>query len=353
MPGVPQTNNSVMTALVTDDEVKFDKLAALYDLKSYKYDQYESMIADNVCDAVYIATPNFLHKEFAIKALEKGVHVLLEKPMATSVEECEEICAAATKGNAKLMIAYRLHFEECTLKVIDRVRSGDFGEPVAFTSVNTQPLDKDNHRAKHGFDEGPMADVGVYCINAARNLFAAEPIEITAVGVKTRPELKMQHDTISVIMKFPDNKIASFNTSYALALENYYTIVGTSGSVTVKPCFGYGPGTEISYEATIDGKKESKSFSEVDQFAGETEYFSDCILNNVDPEPNGEEGLMDVRILVAVKKALETGQTQILDPKRREKRTTLDQVKKKKQATPPKEYIGREAEDPAKPLHEQ
>jgi len=348
MPGVGQTNNSVMTALVTDDQVKFDKLASMYNLKAYKYADFEQLLNDDICDALYIATPNWMHKQFAVPALEKGYHVLLEKPMEVTVEDSEAINEAAKKSGAKLMIAYRLHCEPGTLTVIDRVRKGDLGETKIFSSVFSQPLKSDNHRAKHGFEAGPIPDMGPYCINAARNLFGTEPVEITASGFKTRSDLKLEHDTISVLMRFPEDKVAQFTCSYSPDACEYYTIVGTKGYLTVSPAFLFGPGMKIAYKGKIDGKEESKTFNEVDHFGGETEYFSDCIINNTPVEPNGEEGIMDVRIICAIKKALETGQPQRLAPiHRTTKRATLEQIKEKKQSTPPKEFIGRDAQEPS------
>ena len=130
---------------------KRDKLGKDYKLKTYSYDQFPLLLETDECDAFYIATPNNMHRKFAVPALEHGYHVLLEKPMEVSVEDCQAILDAQTKSGAKLMIAYRLHHEPGTLDVIDRVRKGDFGDPRIFSSVFTQDLKPENHRAKHGF----------------------------------------------------------------------------------------------------------------------------------------------------------------------------------------------------------
>ncbi len=138
-------------------------------MKSYSYDQFSQALEEGQCDAFYIATPNNQHGKFAVPALEKGCrhwfsydlnrssqlfvvgyHVLIEKPMEVSVEDCEAILAAQKKSGAKLMIAFRLHHEPGTLDVIDRVRKGDFGDPRIFSSVFTQDLKPENHRAKQG-----------------------------------------------------------------------------------------------------------------------------------------------------------------------------------------------------------
>ena len=139
-----------MTVLCSDDAEKRDQLAKQYNLKSYFHDEFDKMLDANECDALYIATPNFLHIKHVVPALEKGYHVLCEKLMGCSVEECEAMIAAQKKSGAKLMMAYRLHCDPRNLEVLDRVRKGDFEDPRIFITMHTQFLRPDNHRALHG-----------------------------------------------------------------------------------------------------------------------------------------------------------------------------------------------------------
>jgi len=350
MPGVGQTSNSVLTVLVSDDAEKREKLGKEYNLKSYTYDQFSQALEEGHCDAFYIATPNNQHRKFAVPALEKGYHVLLEKPMEVSVEDCEAILDAQKKSGAKLMIAYRLHHEPGTLEVIDRVRKGDFGDPRIFSSVFTTTLKAENHRAKQGFDAGPVPDLGVYPINAVRNIFGLEPTEVTAIGFKTpgREFLQMEHDTINVTLRFPGDRIAQFVVSYAAAFSEGFRVVGTIGEIEVNPSYSFGSGVKIAYKEKINGKENSKTFPETDHFGGETEYFSECILNNVDPETDGEDGLNDVRVVVAIKDSLKgNGKTIKLDAKQRNKRATLDQAKTLPLAKEPKALVGRDSQKPS------
>ncbi|CAF1111446.1 unnamed protein product [Adineta ricciae] len=352
IPGVGQTSNSVVTILVSDDPEKRDKLGKEYNLKSYSYDQFSQALAEGHCDAFYIATPNNQHKKFAVPALEQGYHVLLEKPMEVTIEDCEAILAAQKKSGAKLMIAYRLHHEPGTVEIIDRVRKGDFGDARIFSSVFTQDLKPENHRAKQGFDAGPIPDMGPYPINAVRNLFGSEPTEVTAIGFKTpgREFLKMEHDTINVTLRFPEERMAQFVVGYAATPTNCYKVVGTKGEVEVNPAFMFGSGVKIACKTTINGKEDSKTFPETDHFGGETEYFSECILNNVDPEADGHEGLNDVRVIVAIKESLDgKGKTVKIKSEQRSKRPVLEQVKKLTLGKEPKNFIGRDAQ---KPSHE-
>jgi glucose-fructose oxidoreductase len=75
-----------------------------------------------------------MHAEYAVRAARAGVHVLCEKPMAVTAAECERMIRACRERRVKLMIAYRLHFEDVTLRVIDLVRKGRIGEPKFFNS---------------------------------------------------------------------------------------------------------------------------------------------------------------------------------------------------------------------------
>ncbi|UJR30130.1 hypothetical protein I4U23_017671 [Adineta vaga] len=350
MPGVGQTSNSELTVLVSDDAEKREKLGKEYNLKSYSYNQFSQALAEGHCDAFYIATPNNQHRKFAVPALEQGYHVLLEKPMEVSIEDCEAILEAQKKSGAKLMIAYRLHHEPGTLDVIDRVRKGDFGDPRIFSSVFTQDLKPENHRAKQGFDVGPIPDMGTYPINAVRNIFGLEPTEVTAIGFKTpgREDLKMDHDTINVTLRFPGDRVAQFVVGYAAAGADCYKVVGSKGDITVNPAFMWGNGVKIAYETKINGKEDSKTFPETDHFGGETEYFSECILNNINPEADGDEGLNDVRVIVAIKESLDgNGKTVKIKSNERKKRPVLDQAKKLSLAKEPKIFIGRDSQKPS------
>ncbi|MBW3672187.1 MAG: Gfo/Idh/MocA family oxidoreductase, partial [Acidobacteria bacterium] len=135
------SRNSELSALVSDDKEKLRKLGKKYDVaNSHGYDDYEALLASGEIDAVYIALPNSLHKDFAIKAARAGVHVLCEKPMAVTAEQCRAMIDAAEANGVKLMIAYRLHFEKINMEVAELVRRGVIGEPRFFASSFSQSV---------------------------------------------------------------------------------------------------------------------------------------------------------------------------------------------------------------------
>ncbi|GAC1359860.1 MAG: hypothetical protein NVSMB3_07600 [Acidobacteriaceae bacterium] len=324
LPGVEHTGNSEVVALVSGHEEKAEKVGEKYGIKRQcSYEEIGTLLGSGEVDAVYLATPNFDHVQLAVQTLEAGVHLLLEKPMAVSVEECERIVAAAEKSGAKLMIAYRLHHEPGTLKAIERVRDGEIGRVKFFSSSFSQPVSGQNHRAKHGFWAGPVPDMGPYPLNMVRNLFGAEPIEVFATGVKTDERFNFE-DMVAVTLKFEKARVASFVLSYNGGDVDDYRIVGEKGDLYSNPA--YQVGSSIEHELTVDKKKSSESFKTTDHFGGELKYFSECILEDRRPEADGEEGLLDVRVLAAIERALATGEVQRLEPYHRSRRPQPEQV---------------------------
>lgn len=326
LPGVEHTGNSEVVAFVTGHEEKAARVGEKYGVNTiYTYDEYDQLLASGTIDAVYLATPNFDHVDLSVRTLDAGLHLLLEKPMAVSVEECERIIAASERSGAKLMIAYRLHHEPGTLRAFETARSGQLGQLRYFNSSFSQPVNYQNHRAKHGYWAGPVPDMGPYPINTARNLFTAEPIEVSAMGTRTDPErFRDFDDQVAVNLRFPGDRMATMLMSYSGADLDDYRIVGTLGDLYSNPAFGLG--AAMKHEVTISKSKSTESFPKTDHFGGELKYFSDCILKNQHPEADGEEGLLDIRVIAAVERALQTGEPQKLAPYVRKRRPTEAQV---------------------------
>jgi len=290
--------NSKLVAVVSDDRTKRRELTRRYRLEhAFSYDQFENCL--NEVDAVYIALPNSMHAEYTIRAARAGVHVLCEKPMAVTVRECQQMIAACRQARVKLMIAYRLHFEAVNLAAMDLARRGELGDLKFFTSSFSMTVRRGDIRTKREYGGGTLYDIGVYCINAARNLFRAEPTEVSAVSINSGlRSLAGIDETTAATLRFGDERVATFVTSFNAADVGVYRIVGTKGHLHADPAYEYAEGLE--YTVTIDGRKRTKRAGKHDQFAPELLYFSDCILNDTRPEPSGEEGLQDVRIVEAL-----------------------------------------------------
>jgi len=348
MPGFDHTGNSEITALVTSDPVKAKELGKKYGVEAaFHYEQFQDALASGTFDAIYLATPNWRHAEFIIPALKAGIHVLTEKPLEVSTSKCKEILDAEAMSKAKLMVGYRLHFEPATLDTIDKIRSGLLGNLHLFASTFSQLVDADNHRVKNGKLAGPVFDMGPYPVNAARYLFEDEPTEVvSAVGIK-HPESGFPqdfYDTVAVTLRFPKNRIAQFNLSYFGNPSDSLIVVGAKGTLQLAPAYTFGKG--LTQIITLGEKKEEHSFKNTDHFGGELKYFSDCILKDESPEPNGEEGFADVRVLEGIMTAIESGKAVELPPFRRSQRIDTEHQKMTLRAVSTPDLV--HAENPGK-----
>src|ERR1700730_11671936 len=134
LPAFKNAPNSELFALVSGDSDKLEKWGRKYGLEHLYSDEDYSRALSNV-DAVYLALPNHLHREYAVRAAAAGVHVLCEKPMAVTTEDCEDMIEAAESNGVRLMVAYRLHFERANLEAVEAVNSGKIGEPRIYDSI--------------------------------------------------------------------------------------------------------------------------------------------------------------------------------------------------------------------------
>lgn len=342
LPAFKPAKNSELTALVTDDPIKAEELGEKYQVsQTMGYSGYDGLLRSGFIDAVYIALPNNMHRDFTVRAARAGIHVLCEKPMADSVAECEEMIHACEKNDVKLMIAYRLHFEPANLKAIELVKNGEIGEPRIFSSVFSQQVADGNVRLKRGMGGGPLMDMGVYQINGSRYLFQAEPFEVFGIGANSGDKRFSEvHETATGILRFPGDRLAVFTCSFGAATADAYQVVGTKGELRLEPAFDY----HTSYKLTtkINDKDKESSFDQVDQFGAEIEYFSTCILNNAEPEPSGYEGLADVRIIEALLESMRSESPVTLAPFEKKSRPG-EQHKFKKAPIEPEELIRAEA----------
>ncbi len=316
LPAVATTGNSRLRAIVSGSPETAKRLAAFHDVPEVlPYADYDRLLASDRIDAVYVALPNDLHADFAIRALKAGKHVMVEKPLATTLAESKAITAAARDSGAFLMTAYRLHCEPGTHAMLGALRSGRIGDPVYVAATFGFQTQAGNHRLKAGHWGGALPDVGVYCLNATRHVFAAEPLAVQAMASRPAGDARFAEidASLAVTLRFPGDRLAQFFCSFGSALSETLRVIGTTGEMILDPAFRF----ESTMRLTIrqDGGETVETFPQVDHFAGQIAYFSDCIAEGHPPAPDGEEGLADMRALLAIDQAARTGETITLAPR--------------------------------------
>jgi glucose-fructose oxidoreductase len=300
------SRNSEIGALFSEDAAKLRNFGKTYGVENlYSYDEFEQGLREADIDAVYLALPNHLHETYTVRAARERVHVLCEKPLAVTAKQCKRMISECRRNKVKLMTAYRLHFEPANLEAIGILQSGQLGEPRIFGSLFSFQVAPGNIRLKTRDGGGTLYDIGTYCINAARYLFRDEPLEVLAITAAGRDRrFKEIEETTSAMLRFPKDRLATFTCSFGVAEESRYEVLCTKGAIRVSHAYEYVYPIEV--EIFQDGQTRIHTHKRRDQFAPELIYFSDCILQNREPEPGGVEGLADVQIIEALYRSART-----------------------------------------------
>lgn len=214
----------------------------------------------------------------------------------------------ASRGQAQLMVAYRLHFDEANLRMVELANSGRLGHIRIFHSLFTQQVKAGDTRLKVDIGGGPLLDIGIYCINAARYLFQAEPTEVFAAASRTgESRFREVPEMHAVIMRFPEDRLATFVSSFGGADRAEYDLVGTKGTARLESAYEYAQGMRALI--TVGDRTTTKQYPKRDQFGPQLLYFSDCILHKRSPEPSGLEGTLDVAVIEALQKSAARGRS--------------------------------------------
>ncbi len=310
MPGVLQSQHGQVTGLVSGTPEKAQKLAAQYNIPAtsvYSYEQYDRMRDNPAIDAVYIGLPNSQHAEFTIRAAKAGKHVLCEKPMATTVADSRAMIAACAAANKKLMIAYRCQLEPVNLKAIELIRSGALGQVQAIESGHGFNISAGEWRLnKKLAGGGPLMDVGIYSLNAARYLTGEEPQVLSAYSsvIDKDGRFNEVEENVGWSMRFPSGIVASCATTYGGEMDGFYRVHGSKGMIELSPAFSYGGIHMTGFTIGTDGKHQPIDMPEPihdpQQFTLQADYFADCITNDKPVKMSGEEGLRDMELMMQI-----------------------------------------------------
>jgi predicted dehydrogenase len=272
----------------------------------YSYENFDNIKNNPDIDAVYVITPNSLHKDFTIRAAKAGKHVVCEKPMSVNAKEGQEMVDACKKANVKLLIGYRMHFEPKTLEIIRMRKAGDFGKVLFFQGLSGFKIGDPtqwrlNAKLAGG---GAMMDIGVYSINGSRYMIGEEPTWVTAQEVKTDP-IKFKEgvdETITFQMGFPGGAMASCLSTYSMNNLDRFFLNGDKGFAEMAPSTGYGPIKGRTNAGELD-------FPHVTHQTVQMDEMSKIILGGKQPivPVDGEEGLKDMKIVDAIFLAVKTG----------------------------------------------
>jgi predicted dehydrogenase len=279
----------------------------------YNYENFDNIKNNRDIDAVYVITPNALHKDQSIRVAKAGKHVICEKPMAVDAKEGMEMVEACKKANVKLLVGYRMHFEPKTLEIIRMRNEGEFGKVLFFQGLSGFRIgDPTQWRLnKQLSGGGAMMDIGIYSVNGARYMIGEEPVWVTAQETKTDP-VKFRagiDETIQFQLGFPSGATASCLSTYTMNNLDRFFLDGEKGFAELLPATGYGPIKGRTNKGELTQPHVTHQTVQMDEFA-------EIILNGKQPivPVDGEEAVRDLRIMDAIFLAAKTGERVGLKP---------------------------------------
>lgn len=324
LPGFRQCERARLTAIVSGHPEKARDVAQEHGVpreRVFSYEEYDRLKDVEEVEAVYIALPNDMHAEFTVRAAQAGKHVLCEKPMATSVEEGQRMIDACREADRLLMIAYRCQYEPHHLAMIRLCRDQTFGEPrviVANNGQNQGPPDQWRLKLAEA-GGGPLPDVGIYCLNAARYLTGEEPIEVSATNQRNPrdPRFREVVETTTFTLRFPSGVIAVGTCSYAYHESRTLRVMAERGWYELNPAFSYDDlRMTVGYAKAESHYVEERRLPQKNHFALEIDHFADCIREGRTPHTPGEEGLQDLRLMDEMCRSAAEGRAITLPPVR-------------------------------------
>lgn len=307
-PALQQTQYCQLAGVVTGTPGKADEWVRKYNLPKQNVYDYQTFdrIADNpAIDVVYVVLPNSMHREYVVRAAQAGKHVICEKPMAVTVEDCQAMIDACKKANRQLAIGYRLHYEPYTQEMMRLGREKVFGDLKFLEASDGFKIGdpKQWRLNKQLAGGGPLMDVGIYAVQGVRLVTGLEPVSVTAqYAPKTDPQkFRDVEETMYWQFQFPNGITSNSTTSYSAGVERLYASAA-NGWFELAPAFGYGPLKGRTSKGPIEQPVVVHQAAHMDGVCQ--------VLAQNKPLPDhvtGQEGLRDVRLLQAIYQAADTG----------------------------------------------
>lgn len=307
LPASYDSKNSEIVSVSSRTAAKAEAAAKKHNIDRW-YGSYEEQLADPDMDAVVNSLPNGMHAEWTIKAAEAGKHILCEKPLAVSAEECHRMIDAANANNVVLVEAFTHRWNPHMRMARKLVAEGAIGEIQTIDSAlcfNIAEPDG-NVRFSQELAGGALWDAGCYAVYATRFVMSAEPVQVRG----------MSHDsgdwgidtTFSGSMKFANGAIGNITTNMEQPFRCYITIDGSKGRIEIPGMFDDSGPIIIKRGDGRNGEKtEIISTPAPYRFVVQFDEFSECVLTGKKPEYPAEDGMRNTAVVEALYKAANSG----------------------------------------------
>ena len=303
IPPVRASLQSELKAVASRDVVKARDYAREWHIP-HAYGSYEELLADEHIDVIYNPLPNHLHAEWSIRAAEAGKHVLCEKPLALSLDEVDQMMAAAKKHNVIITEAFMYQHHPQTLKVLDLIKQDAIGDLLLIKGAFTFNLDRpDDVRWVPEWGGGSIWDVGCYPISFSRLVANADPVEVFGWQMTGSTGIDV---VFSGQLRFAGGLLAQFDCGFRAPYRTAMEIVGTKGSIELGSPFKPSGGEWIKIKRG-DSVDQLRS-PDYELYRGEIDDMEQAVLGGQAPRISLENSRGNVATILALLESAQTGQ---------------------------------------------
>ncbi len=277
------------------------------------YDDLDELLNDANIDAIYLPLANQEHADWTLRAIERGKHVLCEKPMALTTADIDAIALAAKHHHVKVMegFMYRFHPQHARVRELLQLGTiGDVRSVRASYSFMMRPARIYRLTESVARGGGAMWDIGCYAIHSVRQFFDSSPVSVTAVAKYVESGADI---TTSGIIDFGDGKFAHFDFSFERSRRCEYEIIGTKGGIKCHTVWQLPGDVPVISWWTEDGQQAEERLPEQNHFQLEIEHFSNCVLNDQKPLLSLGDARSNCQIIVAALQSAAQGRSVTID----------------------------------------
>lgn len=301
IPAINNAHNSELVAVASRNQERGQAFADEHGIPT-AYGSYEELVNDPNIDAIYNPLPNDLHAPWSIQAAQAGKHVLCEKPMAMDASEAQKMVDEIATTGKLLAEAFMYRFHPRTHRLKEMVAEGAVGTLRVINTSFSFPMSADDTRNIRLFKAqggGAIMDIGCYCVSIMRLVTGAEPTVLDCKAYFNDDDVDEQ---AVATLEFPDNVLAHFDCNFRAAFANFADVRGTTGRILVENSFLPGTG-DVVLHYWNDGKYEEIKFDGADQYQLMVEDFADAIINDRQPRYTGEQGVLGMKVMDALRTA--------------------------------------------------
>jgi len=289
------------------------------------YATVEDLLADDRVEAVYIATPTFVHHEQTVAAAQAGKHVLCEKPLAMTLEECEDSMRVCADAGVKFGTNFMMRFHACHTTIKQMIDAGDLGTPVLGRAELTcwyPPIEGAFRQIQELGGGGALIDMGNHCIDLLEFFFG----KVTRVACFTGNLVQdyETEDTAAVVLHFAGGAVGMVDTLFNVpdaAARNMLEVYGSKGSMVTQGTIGQDSGGSIS--AIIEGEVKGYDAQQareagaaeqiiepevVNMYETAIQGFCQAVENDTEPPVSAADGLWSHKVIDACYESARTGQ---------------------------------------------